>query len=266
MVWGRCFFYSKHGLIWASGFLCEESLESKSLSSLGFHTHPWTARGNAGRAMQRREELSERVSDPSLAFTFASCRSQTPVARAQRHTQCLVSRWQSRAVRAGALLFVSATWFAYVWTAGQRLKVSGAQAALGPWPWAGRRTEGRLAEYLRDPKPIFLFMEVWEVLSQTVQAKQGKLFEIGGSPVGCARITMGGRVGKRGGRAGGRSYLEIRRRLWTSRSLQLRPNPQETSPSWVSQKPVNKYEGRGDDSFPPLMHSPQGATGHLFHN
>lgn len=40
--------------------------------------HPWMARGNAGRARQRREELSERVSNPSLAFTFASFRSQTP--------------------------------------------------------------------------------------------------------------------------------------------------------------------------------------------
>lgn len=106
IVWGRCFFYSKDGLIWASGFLCEKDVKRGWNPSLcppwASTPHPWMARGNAGRAMQGREELSERVSDPNLAFTFASFRSQTPVARAQIHTQCLVSRWQSRAVRAGA--------------------------------------------------------------------------------------------------------------------------------------------------------------------
>lgn len=176
--------------------------------------HRWMARGNAGRAVQRREKLSERVSNPSLAFTFASFRSQTPVARAQIRTQCLVGHWAEQGSQSWGLCSLCLLPDLHMsGLQGRDLKVSGAQAALGPWPWAGRRTERRLAEHLRDPKPIFLFMEVWKVLSPTVQAKQCKLFEIGGSPVGCARITMGGRVGKRGGRAGGRSYLEIRRRL-----------------------------------------------------
>lgn len=128
-VWGRVFLLQQRWIylgFWRSDSYVQKAemwrearIQVFSLLGLPSTSDHLIARERAVGAVTRREGLQESTtSQPRFYLCF---RSQTPVVRAQIH-----NAWEARG-RAGRsalgpLLFVSATWFAYVWAAGQRLR------------------------------------------------------------------------------------------------------------------------------------------------
>lgn len=161
-------------------------------------------------ATKRREELQE--STKSQSGFYLCFESQTPVARAQIHNAWEAG--QSKVVRTGA----SALCVCYLICIclGCRNIDSSLRSTCCSWLLALGGSQNRV-EAGRIPKRPKAHLPIRQRSGRSFL----KLFRPNNASClkpeealgGCARVTMGGREGKQGDRAGGRSYLEIRRRL-----------------------------------------------------